>query len=678
LATLSTLWNSLQVILGLGFVIFFHELGHFLLAKWNDVKVEKFSIGFGPTLLGFRKGETEYVIAAIPLGGFVKMLGESPEEEASKSTDPRAYPNKSVGARMAIISAGVIMNVILAFACFAYAYGQGIPDKPPIIGGVVAGTPAYLAGLRTGDEIVSIDGKQDVSFTTMQMKVRLSGEGQVLQFGIKRPGVDAPITIGIEPKRGPGADWPQIGVLPKFSLNAVILEPPAGMISPPTIPETFKKVDTMSYDTLVAAGPVGETPTPLQQVQDYEQLLIQHADKELVHVFESKDEKEQPTSKTFELTLPPAHFVDFGFRFEIEPINGIQKDSIAEKAGFRIGDKIVKINGDADFDPMRVPTLCQQNAGKPMTFEVERTTEGQTKTVTIDVTPDASPAWLELGFSQQAPLEIPGLGLCFPVRTRIAGIRPDSPADRAGLKVGDLITGVGFPSRATPDAKDDAKAKDAHADGKAAESATEDMINFEETPDSWVRLFFVLQYRPIGPVSFVVNKGSSPVKVTPEIDKDWYFPDRGLRFLELIHKLPPLGIVASMQRGVDDTVENILGIYSTFRSLAQRRIGTKSMAGPVKIVQFAYAQASYGLTELIRFLGIISINLAVINFLPIPPLDGGQMLLLIAEKVRGKPLPESAVVPVIYLGILFILCLFVLVTYQDVFSIFKEWGGGRP
>ena len=96
--TLNFIWNIFKVAFGLGFVIFIHELGHFLLAKWNGVKVEKFSIGFGPTLLGFRRGETEYVLAAVPLGGFVKMLGEGPDEEASKSTDPRAFTNK-IGRR---------------------------------------------------------------------------------------------------------------------------------------------------------------------------------------------------------------------------------------------------------------------------------------------------------------------------------------------------------------------------------------------------------------------------------------------------------------------------------------------------------------------------------------------------------------------------------------------------
>ena len=125
------LLTILKVALGLGFVIFIHELGHFIMAKWNGVKVEKFSIGFGPTLFGFRRGETEYVVAALPLGGFVKMLGEGVEDEANKCTDPRAYPNKSVSARMAIISAGVIMNLFLAYACFVFKYMHERRNRRP-------------------------------------------------------------------------------------------------------------------------------------------------------------------------------------------------------------------------------------------------------------------------------------------------------------------------------------------------------------------------------------------------------------------------------------------------------------------------------------------------------------------------------------------------------------------
>jgi RIP metalloprotease RseP len=167
-----------KVALGLGFVIFIHELGHFLLAKWNGVKVEKFSIGFGPTLFGWRRGETEYVLAALPLGGFVKMLGEGPDEQASQSTDPRAYPNKSVSARMAIISAGVIMNLLLAAACFVFFYQHERHDSPAVLGEVIAGSPAYEAGLMVGDEIAAIDDRRDLGFTDLLQKVLLSVRGK--------------------------------------------------------------------------------------------------------------------------------------------------------------------------------------------------------------------------------------------------------------------------------------------------------------------------------------------------------------------------------------------------------------------------------------------------------------------------------------------------------------------
>jgi regulator of sigma E protease len=117
-----------MVALGLGFVIFIHELGHFALAKWADVKVDKFSIGFGPTLVGFQWGETYYSLSIIPLGGFVKMLGENPTEDGQEAqSDPRSYLNKTVGARMGIISAGVIMNLITGFFFFFFAYRFGLP-----------------------------------------------------------------------------------------------------------------------------------------------------------------------------------------------------------------------------------------------------------------------------------------------------------------------------------------------------------------------------------------------------------------------------------------------------------------------------------------------------------------------------------------------------------------------
>ena len=118
-----------------------------------------------------------------------------------------------------------------------------------------------------------------------------------------------------------------------------------------------------------------------------------------------------------------------------------------------------------------------------------------------------------------------------------------------------------------------------------------------------------------------------------------------------------------------------MGIYAMFRSLAQGRVGPGGVAGPLRIAQVAYDTARSSVTDLIHFLGILSINLAVINFLPIPPLDGGQMLFLAAEKIRGRPLPDSALSAGILIGIFLVICLMVFVTYQDISWYIKNWAG---
>ena len=259
-----------MVALGLGFVIFIHELGHFLLAKWNGVKVEKFSIGFGPTLFGFRRGETEYVIAAIPLGGFVKMLGEgeTTDDEQARTTDPRAYPNKSVGARMAIITAGVIMNVFLGLACFVYAYGHGMEVIPARVGAVAPASPAYRAGMRAGDEIVAIDGRRDISSRPCSSRSR-SARRPGAPLHVRRPGHDGPIEMDIKPIREAKKDHPTIGIIPGEGSVVAFLRP-AGLADPPAYPGLDPAQAVRLVDTLAAAGPAGQEPTPLAAIEDYE------------------------------------------------------------------------------------------------------------------------------------------------------------------------------------------------------------------------------------------------------------------------------------------------------------------------------------------------------------------------------------------------------------------------
>ena len=662
--TLMWLLNILKVVVGLGFVIFIHELGHFLLAKWNGVKVEKFSIGFGTTIFGFRRGETEYVIAAIPLGGFVKMLGEGPDDETSQSTDPRAYPNKSVGARMAIISAGVIMNVFLGLACFVYAYGHGMEVIPATVGGVLAGSPAYKAGMRVGDDIVEIDGRHDVSFKTLVLKVTLSGRDQVLRFGVERAGHDGVVSMDIQPVREANKDRPTIGVLPSESLESGAFLAPAGMVDPPAYPGLERRKSEPFVDTLVKAGPVNGELTPLTTVQEYHRLLNRNLNRPIKHVLERRLAtvgEDGPVSARLELILPPVHFLDFGLRLTAEPITAIRAGSPAEAAGFRPGDRIVAVKGHDVFDPMRIPNWCLENAGQPMTFEVERTTpHGERKTQTIVVTPDDSPPWTELTMGSE--LDVPGLGFCFRVTPHVVAVQPDSPAAKAGLKAGDVINSITF--RPTKPSKE--AGSSSSGPGRAQ---TFDLDNRE---DGWVGAFWYMQLRP-WEVELIVNKASEPLRITPTSDPDWYYPLRGLDFLGQSHKLPPQPIASALRWGFDDTIENILSIYAMLRSLFTGRLSINSMGGVIPITMAAYTVARLGLTYLIHFLGTLSISLAVLNFLPIPPLDGGQMVFLVAEKVRGRPLPASALIAGTWLGVFFVLGLIVFVNLKDIFQLVKDY-----
>jgi regulator of sigma E protease len=670
---LNTVLTIVKVALGLGFVVFIHELGHFLLAKWNGVKVEKFSIGFGPTLFGFRRGETEYVLAALPLGGFVKMLGEGPDEQEASSSDPRAYPNKSVSARMAIISAGVIMNILLAYVFFTYTYMNERTELPAVLGAVSAGSVAYEAGLRAGDEIVAIDDSREVSFTELQRKIALSSKGQVLHFQVKRPGHEGLINLELMPRRDATADAPRIGISNSSSLDIIDFKAPAGMANPPTYQALTPKERRSKVDVLVEAGPAGESPTRLSHIVDYDRLIARYADRPITHVIERLPILASGARGTalerFALTTPPNHFIDFGLRMEIEPISGIAKDSPADKAGFRKGDRIVKVDGNADCDPMRLPGECFAKAGKPMTFEVEReAAPGRRQTQVLTATPEDVPPRTKPSIRSGEPVDLAGLGLCYPIRTHVVAVRPDSPAARAGIKAGDTINALTLPK--IEPAKPTMWGRLMASIRGLFNWDKPEPIEFKDDAHSWFEVLVDLQYVPVREVELAVNNASQPRKVTPEIDPDAYNPTRGLQFQGMIQKLPPQDLATAMRSGYDETIQNIGMVYSIFRSLAERRVSPKNLGGPIMIAQVAYSMADSGFAELISFLAMLSINLAVLNFLPIPPLDGGQMVFLIAEKVRGRPLPESALIAGTYLGLILVLSLMIFVTYQDVFRSF--------
>ncbi len=185
----------------LGILVFVHELGHFLLAKMIGVKVLKFSLGFGPKIIGRKFGDTEYLLSAIPLGGYVKMLGEEPGEELSESERTRAYNYQSVWKRFAIIFSGPLFNLVFAAFIFALIFMSGVPTPRPDIGDVEENSPAAASGLLTGDRVEQISGKPVESWNDIS-GILSKSSGQTLAFKVIRN--DRVVEVPVKPEKKMG------------------------------------------------------------------------------------------------------------------------------------------------------------------------------------------------------------------------------------------------------------------------------------------------------------------------------------------------------------------------------------------------------------------------------------------------------------------------------------------
>ena len=192
------IYYVLPFLVVLGVLIFFHELGHFLVAKHFGIRVLKFSLGFGPKVLGKKIGDTEYLISAVPLGGYVKMLGESDDDEEdpiSPEDEAKSFSHKPVLQRIAVVAAGPIFNLLLALLIFCASFGfTGMQVLTTEIGQVREGSPAHKAGLKKGDLIIAIDGVD--TDTWPQLKERVQGNrGEPIELTLLRQGQVSTVTV---------------------------------------------------------------------------------------------------------------------------------------------------------------------------------------------------------------------------------------------------------------------------------------------------------------------------------------------------------------------------------------------------------------------------------------------------------------------------------------------------
>jgi len=241
-------------LIGLSFLVTIHELGHFLVAKWNNVKVNTFSIGFGKKLLKFRRGETEYCISAIPFGGYVAMAGENPDKiQEGEVLGERDFMGKSVGARAAIAFAGPFINIVFAFVLLMILYMVGVQEpanKELIIGFVGKGSPAEVAGIQPGDTITAMNGKETQGWDDFREQIGVS-LGANVELEVHRDGsvltltavpeelvIPAQDSTGTETKMGIG----DIGVYPQ---NRVIVR------LPPVAGSAAEKAGILQNDTVL-------------------------------------------------------------------------------------------------------------------------------------------------------------------------------------------------------------------------------------------------------------------------------------------------------------------------------------------------------------------------------------------------------------------------------------------
>jgi regulator of sigma E protease len=170
--------SIVAVIFVFGVLIFIHEFGHFILAKKNGVLVERFSFGFGPKLWGKKFGETEYIISAVPLGGYIKMAGDEPDLE--RKGNAWEFLSKSCGQRAQIIVAGPILNYLLAFFLFSFIFIVGSPTLTTSVGQLIDDYPAKAAGIKRDDKILAVDGKKVEFWQDMAEIIHQKTEGQIV------------------------------------------------------------------------------------------------------------------------------------------------------------------------------------------------------------------------------------------------------------------------------------------------------------------------------------------------------------------------------------------------------------------------------------------------------------------------------------------------------------------
>ncbi|MFK8112827.1 MAG: site-2 protease family protein [Rubripirellula sp.] len=696
---ITTLFTSImlwgRVALGIGLVIFVHELGHFVAAKTFGVKCEKFYVGFdvpiriGPikfprTLGKFQYGETEYGIGIIPLGGYVKMLGQdddprkleeenkriqvdgedAAEEDVAPQLDPRSFPAKPVWQRMIIISAGVVVNVITGVLFAAIAYGYGVSYSPAIVGGAMPGGPAWQAGIEPGGKVVAVGTWKDDNMHYREMVM------EILMEGMDEP--EAPLDLSVQ--YGDEVQDFKIISQPRPAMkearmvglampHSTVLREQAGLSG--TIAENVLSEDDAGARIVAFDG------TPID-----DSLLV--AGTPLLHYMYSNPTKtiqlelKRSDDTTHKVDLPPQSTKFMGLRFAIGPITAMVGGGPAEKAGMKIGDVIKKL-GDNESPDAYGLALALVGTTKPVSLTVERGNGDEAEEVALIITPSFSAQTLPPTSTINGEIAINSVGFAYQPLTKIASVVPEPAGDQTdpsgeqvALQAGDEIQEIRFVVQG--------EEKPEWLKNERFVQVFDELINGWEfsaiTPLSTFRE--TLQMIPDGTELKVMatrppeDRVISTTVVVRNDSEDRVMFERGLALGQMEATQQAESLSEALALGVKEGKRRFFDVLRFLKMLPQGRIKLKHVGGPLEIVNIAKKETEKGTAQQLMFLTMLSMNLAILNFLPIPALDGGHMMFLLYELVAGKRANEQLEFRLTVAGLLTLLMLMVVVFANDI------------
>jgi regulator of sigma E protease len=676
-------WKILQVALGFGAVIMIHELGHFLVAKLCGIRIEMFSIGFPPVLLSLKKtkkglrvrvlphlsGEqavdedddaTDYCIGLIPFGGFVKMMGQSDTGTVEKTDDPRSYLNKPIWQRIAVVAAGVLFNAVGAMILFMALFLHGLELTPPIVGQVTPSSPADIAGLKAGDRIVEIEGETFLDYMSIilgaalsdndhgvDMKVQKS-DGSVAQVklkaekqfndtsGLRMFGIAQPTSLTISRYINDPCDIETLYQSSKFRPGDIIT---AINNKPLTkgwqLDEYASSALTPTAELMVSREfPKGSRKTSVQS--DVPMVCMPNYKNFRTELDLSNIYSLVPRLKVMSASVPSAPagmtskvrnwFNSTILGKEIEtPQPELQKDDII----IQVGDI-----SNPTYKDLRDQTTAHKD--KALSVTVERADEsGHLAPVTFSMKPVA----ITQGKVERVLLGvIPVLDMEHAVvaRTIDTTIGPGA----LSIPAGSQITKV---------------------DGQPVSSFYDVIRLIRQGAGHRISIEYMTVEQDAGSVGLEVPEQDA-IHMQSEM-----LLAAPLEFYKETYKAKnPIQAVAW---GVKRTWQFIAQSIFTLTGLFSGTVPASSLSGPVGIATISYKMAGQGIMDLLNFLGLLSACLVVMNLLPLPIVDGGVILLLIVEKIRGVPMNPKVLEIITWIGLILLLSVFVWVTYNDVLRL---------